>query len=265
VVLNLVVIPAHLWLMNCRVSQWLRRGFGLVNRFIGSSLVVTTISSYTHKITVTIAHHQPTSNSSTTNFLWLSPTENFSARTPRKIPSTIVEDAYLHLLLLSTGHVADHIENESRDSYLASPLAGCCLATSYKHSSYCCFRLSEVFIAPLPSYTRYIIYVRVYMHSSRMRIENWNLWAGIVWVYVATGYWLDDRGVGVRVPVGSRSVTSPCHPNRLWGLPNLLSNAYRGSIPWGKAAGAWSWQSPTSAEVKKTWVYISTPPYAFMA
>jgi hypothetical protein len=30
------------------VFPWLRRGYGLVNRFIGSSLVVTTISSYTH-------------------------------------------------------------------------------------------------------------------------------------------------------------------------------------------------------------------------
>jgi hypothetical protein len=36
--------------------------------------------------------------------------------------------------------------------------ADCCLATSYKHWSYCCVRLSEmVFIAPLPSYTRYNI------------------------------------------------------------------------------------------------------------
>jgi hypothetical protein len=49
------------------VFQWLRRRFGLVNRFIGSSLVVTTISSYTLKITVTIAHvtsHNKSSNSS---------------------------------------------------------------------------------------------------------------------------------------------------------------------------------------------------------
>jgi hypothetical protein len=51
----------------CHVFQWLRRGFGSVNRFIGSSLVVTTISSYTLKITVTIAHvtsHSKSSNSS---------------------------------------------------------------------------------------------------------------------------------------------------------------------------------------------------------
>jgi hypothetical protein len=47
--------------------QWLRRGFGLVNQFIGSTLVVTTFSSYTLKITVTVAHvtpHTKSSNSS---------------------------------------------------------------------------------------------------------------------------------------------------------------------------------------------------------
>jgi hypothetical protein len=34
-------------------------------------------------------------------------------------------------------------------------------------------------------------------------------------VGVATRYWLDDRGVGVRVPVGSRIFTTPCCPGRL--------------------------------------------------
>jgi hypothetical protein len=38
---------------------------------------------------------------------------------------------------------ADHTENKSRNSYLASSLAHCCLATSYKHSSYCCVRVSR--------------------------------------------------------------------------------------------------------------------------
>jgi hypothetical protein len=51
----------------CQVQGLLRRGFGLVNRFIGSSLVVTTISSYTLKITVTVAYvtsHTKSYNSS---------------------------------------------------------------------------------------------------------------------------------------------------------------------------------------------------------
>jgi hypothetical protein len=45
-------------------------------------------------------------------------------------------------------------------------------------------------------------------------------------VGIATGYGLEGRGVGVRVPVVSRIVSSPRRPDRLWGAPNLLSNRY---------------------------------------
>jgi hypothetical protein len=38
------------------------------------------------------------------------------------------------------------------------------------------------------------------------------------------GYRLDGRGVGVRVPVGSRIFSSPGRPEQLWGPPSLLSN-----------------------------------------
>jgi hypothetical protein len=47
-------------------------------------------------------------------------------------------------------------------------------------------------------------------------------------VGIATDYGLNDRGVRVRVPVGSRIFTFPRRPDRLWGPPNLLSNGYRG-------------------------------------
>jgi hypothetical protein len=57
-------------------------------------------------------------------------------------------------------------------------------------------------------------------------------------VGIATGYGLDDGGVGVRVPVGARIFPSPCRPDRSCGLPSLLSNGYRGIFPESKAAGA---------------------------
>jgi hypothetical protein len=57
-------------------------------------------------------------------------------------------------------------------------------------------------------------------------------------VGIATGYGLDDRGVGVQVPVGVRIFTSPRRPDRLWGPRNLLSNGYRGLLSRGKAVGA---------------------------
>jgi hypothetical protein len=80
-------------------------------------------------------------------------------------------------------------------------------------------------------------------------------------VGIATAFGLVDRGVEVRVPVGSRILTSPYCPDRLWGPTNLLSSGYWASFPGGKA----NHSRPTSAEVKKTWIYTATLPYAFTA
>jgi hypothetical protein len=82
-------------------------------------------------------------------------------------------------------------------------------------------------------------------------------------VGIATAYRLDDRGVEVRVPVGSRIFTSPpalrsTQPPIQW-IPGALSPGVK--RPRREADHS----PPTSTEVKKTWVYTSTPRYAFMA
>jgi hypothetical protein len=47
-------------------------------------------------------------------------------------------------------------------------------------------------------------------------------------VGIATDYGLEDREVGIRVPVGSRIIFYPQHLDRLLGPPNLASNGCRG-------------------------------------
>jgi hypothetical protein len=85
-------------------------------------------------------------------------------------------------------------------------------------------------------------------------------------VGIATGYWLENREVGVRVPVkvknflfftSSRPALGPTQPPIQW-VPGALS---QGVKPPGREADH---SLSASAEVKKTWIYTSTPPYAFM-
>jgi hypothetical protein len=69
-------------------------------------------------------------------------------------------------------------------------------------------------------------------------------------VGIATGFGMDDQGVRVRVPVGSR------RPDRLWGSSSIISNGY--------FTGSKADHSPTSADVKKMWNYTYIPPHGFM-
>jgi hypothetical protein len=87
------------------------------------------------------------------------------------------------------------------------------------------------------------------------------------WIHISDLYfYLDDRGVGIRVPVGeeifllhSVQIGSVAHPA-------CYPLGIESSFPGSKAAGAWSWPlTPTIADFKKSWIYISTPPYALMA
>jgi hypothetical protein len=67
-------------------------------------------------------------------------------------------------------------------------------------------------------------------------------------VDIATSYGLDDREVGIRVPVVSRIFSSPRRPDRFWGPANLLSNGYRGVKQPGREADH---SPPDSPEDKK--------------
>jgi hypothetical protein len=96
-------------------------------------------------------------------------------------------------------------------------------------------------------------HTRPSINSFFWHFTSHKMWINLLGVYVmlvvsrdsavgiATGYGLEDWEVVVQVPVGSRIITSPCRPDRLWGPPNLPYNGYRELFPGGKAAGAWSW------------------------
>jgi hypothetical protein len=79
-------------------------------------------------------------------------------------------------------------------------------------------------------------------------------------VGIETGYGLDGGRVGVRVSVESRIVFTalrpalgPTQPPIQWVLG--AKRPVREADP----------SPPTGAEVQKTWIYTSTPPYVFMA
>jgi hypothetical protein len=81
-------------------------------------------------------------------------------------------------------------------------------------------------------------------------------------VCIATGCGLDGRGVGVRVPVGARLISSARRPDRFWGPPWVPGALSPGVKRPGREADH---SPPASAEVKNTWTYTSALPYVFMA
>jgi hypothetical protein len=85
-------------------------------------------------------------------------------------------------------------------------------------------------------------------------------------VGIATGYGLDDRGFGVRVPLGSRIFFSTSFRPALGSTQSPIQWVPGALSPAVKRPGLEAdHSSPTSAETKKMWIYTSTPPYAFMA
>jgi hypothetical protein len=84
-------------------------------------------------------------------------------------------------------------------------------------------------------------------------------------VGIATGHTDSDQGVGVRVAVESRTFLLVVQTG--FGAHPASNPIGTGGLSQGlKRLGYEAdHSSPTSAEVKKTWIYTSTPPYAFMA
>jgi hypothetical protein len=82
-------------------------------------------------------------------------------------------------------------------------------------------------------------------------------------VGIVTDYGLDDRGVGVRVPVGSRILFFHVIKKQALGLMQPPIQWVPGAFSLGlKRPGREADHlPPTSAEVKKTWMYTSTPQY----
>jgi hypothetical protein len=65
-------------------------------------------------------------------------------------------------------------------------------------------------------------------------------------VGMATGCGLDARGVGVRVPVGSRIFSPPRRPDRPMVHPASYAMDIVDSFHKGKAAGVWNWPNTSN-------------------
>jgi hypothetical protein len=80
-------------------------------------------------------------------------------------------------------------------------------------------------------------------------------------VAIETGYGLDDREVGVRVPVFFLlhvvQTDSGFHPT---SYPMGTEGFSRGKRPGREADHS----PPANAKIKKMWIYISTPQYSFV-
>jgi hypothetical protein len=84
-------------------------------------------------------------------------------------------------------------------------------------------------------------------------------------VGIATGYGLEDPGIGIRVQVGKEFSHLQIIQTGHEAPPASYPIGTMASSPWVKRSGPESDHSPpTNAYVKNTWGYSSTPSYDFM-
>jgi hypothetical protein len=85
---------------------------------------------------------------------------------------------------------------------------------------------------------------------------------------IATGYGLDARVVGVRVPVGTRFFFASYLPDRFWDPSNFLSNGYMGLLSRGGGGGGAGREAdptpPTGVGGKNTCICTTISPYVNM-
>jgi hypothetical protein len=89
------------------------------------------------------------------------------------------------------------------------------------------------------------------MQLSNSIYFSFNSYVQIMEPGIATGFWLDDRGVGVRASVESRILSTLSRAHQ-WVTGALSPGINR---PRREADHS----STVSAEVKKTWIYTPTP------
>jgi hypothetical protein len=96
--------------------------------------------------------------------------------------------------------------------------------------------------------------MRLLMHSQDLKGSRDSV------VGIATDYGLDGRGVGVRFPVGPRIFSTPYR--RAVSPTQHLTKWVPGALsPGVKRQGRDADHSPpTSAQVKKMWIYTPAPP-----
>jgi hypothetical protein len=82
----------------------------------------------------------------------------------------------------------------------------------------------------------YSHYLATGLDATELLISHIKYWSPGSSVGTATGYELDGLGLRVRIPVGSRILSSPPRPDRFWGTPSLISTVYRELFPRGEAA-----------------------------